>query len=188
MAKVLDITAQTEANVHGGVMGTNDPSGILLHHTGSTGEIGDIAWLSHYHQNPVSINQLIKRDGTIVQIVKNNVIAWHAGVSEWDGRNDCNSWMMGIEICNNGVGEAYTDAQYESVAQTVAYNCALFQIPDRDVTSHARVALPPGRKDDPLGWDWHRMWARVDALRAAWPFAPLAEWHDHAGCRVMSTK
>lgn len=197
MAKVIDITAKTDPNVHGGLMARGDPGGILLHHTGSTGEIGDIAWLSQYHSNPVSINQLIKRDGTIVQIVPNDKVAWHAGVSLWDGRggpdpvNDgtCNDWMIGVEICNAGNGiEVYTDAQYETVAETVAYNCALFKIPDRDVTSHARVALPIGRKDDPRGWDWHRMWARVDALRAAWPYAPLAEWHDHTGCRVMSTK
>ncbi len=188
MATVVDMTAQTDANVHGGKMAAGDPSGVLLHHTGSTGEDGDISWLSHYHANPVSINQLIRRNGTIVQIVKNDMVAWHAGVSQWDGRADCNAWMMGVEICNAGNGvELYTDAQYESVAQTVAYNCALYKIPDRDVTSHARVALPAGRKDDPLGWDWHRMWQRVDQLRAQWPYAPLAEWHDHTGCRVMST-
>jgi N-acetyl-anhydromuramyl-L-alanine amidase AmpD len=169
-------------------MGQGDPDGILLHHTGSTGEDGDISWLSHYHANPVSINQLIRRDGTIVQIVKNNQIAWHAGVSVWGGRGDCNGWMIGVEICNAGDGvEKYTDAQYETVAQTVAYNCALYHIPDHNVTSHARVALPAGRKDDPKAWDFPRMWKRVDEIRAAWPYGPgVAEWHETVP-RVMST-
>lgn len=186
---VIDKTAQTDPRVHGGLMPHSKPAGVILHHTGSTGEAGDEYWLSHYHDNPVSINQLVRRDGTIVQIVPNNVVAWHAGVSVLGGRADCNGWCMGIEICNNGVGEVYTDAQYEAVSQTVAYNCALYHIPDLSVSSHARVALPAGRKDDPRGWDWPRMWHRVDALRVAWPF-DIAQWHDNgivADPRVQST-
>jgi N-acetylmuramoyl-L-alanine amidase len=186
--KVLDHTANTDPNVHGGQMAINDPDGIGLHHTGSTNEAGDEAWLSHYHTNPVSINQLVKRDGTIIQIVPNNVVAWSFGASTLSGRSDCNAWCIGVEICNNGIGEVYTDAQYEAVAQTVAYNCALYHIPDLHVSSHARVALPAGRKDDPRGWDWKRMWSRVDELRANWPYA-INEWHDNGMTdhRVMST-
>lgn len=189
MANVVDITGQTDPSVHGGRMAKGDPKGIVLHHTGSRGEDGDIWWLSHAHPNPVSINQLIKRDGTIVQIVPNDGIAWHAGTSVLNGRADCNSWCIGIEICNAGDGtELYTDAQYEAVAQTIAYNCVVYRIPDRNVSSHARVALPPGRKNDPINWDWLRMWRRVDDLRDNWPFAPLANWSDHTGCRIMSTE
>ncbi len=97
MVNVIDVTANTDPRCHGGNMAAGDPSGILCHHTGSTSEAGDQAWLSQYHPNPVSINQLIRRDGTIVQIVKNNQIAYHAGVSTWDGRADCNGWMIGVE-------------------------------------------------------------------------------------------
>lgn len=187
--KVVDKTADTDPNVHGGTMAVGDPQGVILHHTGSTGEAGDEYWLSHYHDNPVSINQLIKRDGTIIQIVPNNMVAWHAGTSVLAGRGDCNGWCIGLEICNDGVGEAYTDAQYEAVAQTVAYNCARYHIPDLHVSSHARVALPRGRKNDPLSWNWPRMWARIDELRLAWPFG-IPEWHDNGIAidpRVQST-
>lgn len=186
--KVIDKTAETDPRVHGGKMAPGDPDGLLLHHTGSgpSGEQADEAWLSTWHTNPVSINQLVRRDGTIVQIVPNDVASWHAGVSTWEGRSDCNSWMIGVEIANNGVGETYTDAQYEAVSQTCAYNCARYRIPDSHVTSHARVALPAGRKDDPRGWDWARMWRRVDELRANWPWHDIPEWHDYG--RVMSTE
>src|SRR5664279_671927 len=101
MATVINHTANTDGRVHGGRMADGDPSGICLHHTGSTSESGDESWLSHYHQNPVSINQLVHRSGTIIQIVPNNVTAWHAGTSRWLGRSDCNSWCIGVEICNN---------------------------------------------------------------------------------------
>lgn len=183
---VIDRTAHTDQRVHGGHMAAGDPDGIILHHTGSSSEAGDENWLSSYHADPVSINQLVRRDGTIVQIVPNDVIAWHAGVAVLNGRGDCNAWCMGIEICNNGTGEAYTDAQLEAVAQTVAYNTARYHIADVNVSSHARVALPAGRKDDPRGWDWRRMWARVDALRASWPF-DIPEWSNNGDPRVKST-
>lgn len=172
MVTVIDRTAQTDPRVHGGRMGTGDPSGVVLHHTGSTNEAGDEAWLSQWHLNPVSTNQLVKRNGTIVQIVPNEVIAWHAGLSVLHGRVDCNSWCIGIEICNAGNGrEKFTDMQYEAVAQTVAYNCARFHISDMNVATHAQVALPAGRKVDPLGWDMGRMWQRVWEIRQEWPFS-----------------
>jgi N-acetyl-anhydromuramyl-L-alanine amidase AmpD len=171
-------------------MAVGDPSGICLHHTGSKNEAGDIYWLSHYHTNPVSVNQLVKRDGTIVQIVPNDVVAWHAGYSELNGREACNEWCIGVEICNAGDGkEAYTDAQYESVGETVAYNAARYHINDRNISSHARVATnPPGRKTDPLGWDWLRMWAVVDRLLANWPASwGIPKWNG-VGYRITSTK
>ena len=169
---VIDVTANTDPRCHGGKMAAGDPQGIILHHTGSRNEDGDLQWLSHYHANPVSINQLVKRDGVIVQVVPNDTVAWHAGVSELNGRSDCNAWCIGVEICNAGDGvEPYTDAQYESVAQTVAYNTARYHIADRNVATHAKVALPAGRKNDPLHFDLPRMWARVREIRAAWPFS-----------------
>lgn len=168
---VIDKTANTDPRVYGGRMPLGDPSGVVLHHTGSTSEAGDEQWLSTFHDNPVSCNQLVKRNGTIIQIVANDTVAYHAGVSLLNGRVDCNGWCIGIEICNKGNGvEKFTDAQYEAVAQTVAYNCARFHIGDSYVASHAKVALPPGRKVDPLGWDFSRMWKRIAEIRADWPF------------------
>jgi N-acetyl-anhydromuramyl-L-alanine amidase AmpD len=187
--KVIDKTATTAPNVHGGRMGAGDPDGIVLHHTGSKNEAGDESYLSHYHPNPVSINQLVRRDGTIVQLVANDHVAWHAGLSVLATRPDCNAWCIGIEICNDGAGEKFTDAQYEAVSQTVAYNTARYKIPDLHVSSHARVALPAGRKNDPKGYDWARMWERVDELRAGWPAGWPTLWFDNGMTdqRVMST-
>lgn len=176
-ATVIDRTAYTDPRVFGGKMAEGDPSGIILHHTGSGSEPGDQNWLSSYHANPVSINQLVRRNGVIVQIVPNDTVAWHAGLSILNGRGDCNSWCIGIEICNRGDGqEPYSDAQVEAVAQTVAYNTARYQIPDRNVSTHAHVALPAGRKNDPLKWPLERMWTRVHELRQAWPFADIPMW------------
>jgi N-acetylmuramoyl-L-alanine amidase len=143
MAKVVDYTAHTEGAAH--KVYDERPHGeasikmIILHHTGSQNEQGDLDWLSNWHPNPVSTHQLIQRSGTIVQVVANVHRAWHAGESSWLDLEDCNTWSIGVEICNNGMGEAYTEAQLQTVAETVAYNCARYHIPDRYVATHKQV-------------------------------------------------
>jgi hypothetical protein len=186
--KVVDLTARTSPNVYNNrPNGVASIKGILLHHTGSSNEDGDIAWLSQPHANPVSTHKVFKRNGTIFKLVPDDRRAWHAGPSTWHGQPDCNDSMLGYEICNNGVGEAFTDAQYESVAQSIAYDCALYHIRDANVTTHKAVrdawlSTHPGqaqRKNDPKGLNIDRIWARVEQVRADWPFGPeVALWFD----------
>ena len=40
----------------------------------------------------------IKRTGEIIQFVPFDKVAWHAGVSNYRGRNDCNEFSIGIEL------------------------------------------------------------------------------------------
>lgn len=156
---------------------------IVLHHTGGT---NSLEWLRG--GNGVSCNKLFARNGTIYKIVADKYRSWHAGTSEYGGRRDWNSFSLGYEIENRGNGEAYTDAQYEAVSQSVAYDCSLYHIADRWVQSHAAVALPRGRKTDPKGWDWPRMWRRVDEIRGAWPeFWQIPLWFDDNGQRRLGT-
>lgn len=169
---IIDRTAQTDPRVYGDrPEGAASIKGILLHHTGSANEQGDYSWLSQYHANPVSIHKLLQRDGTAIQIVKNEKRAYHAGRSNWPLLGDCGDTMIGYEICNRGDGEAFSASQYEMVARMVAYDTARYHIPSYNVTMHRLVALPYGRKNDPLGFDLARMWARVHEIRQAWPAA-----------------
>ena len=46
----------------------------------------------------VSSHFLIKRDGEITQFVSILDRAWHAGVSSFEGREDCNDYSIGIEL------------------------------------------------------------------------------------------
>jgi N-acetylmuramoyl-L-alanine amidase len=150
---------------------------------GAQNEQGDLDWLSNWHPNPVSTHQLIQRSGTIVQVVANVHRAWHAGESSWLDLEDCNTWSIGVEICNNGMGEAYTEAQLQTVAETVAYNCARYHIPDRYVATHKQVRNeyikrhgPAERKYDPWNYPIADMWVRVAAIRANWPAGWVPLW------------
>ena len=108
--------------------------------------------------------------------------AWHAGLSSWHGRDGWNDFSLGYEIENLGNGvDPYTDAQYDAVAHSLAYDCALYHISDFWVRDHKEIAIPPGRKKDPVGWDHAKMWQIVQAVRANWPYSPTVQlWSSNA--------
>jgi len=53
-----------------------------------------------------SAHVVIGRDGSLVQLVSFDRIAWHAGPSSWRERDRCNDWMIGIELVNLGCHRA----------------------------------------------------------------------------------
>lgn len=112
-------------------------------------------WDAHpYYQGirglQVSAHFLIRRDGRRLQFVSCDDRAWHAGVSCWRGREQCNDWSVGVEL--EGLeGDAFTRAQYRSLVTLLAALARRYPI--ADVAGHEHVA--PGRKADPgPGFDW----------------------------------
>ncbi|HEU4620761.1 MAG TPA: 1,6-anhydro-N-acetylmuramyl-L-alanine amidase AmpD [Burkholderiaceae bacterium] len=102
----------------------------------------------------VSAHFFIRRDGEVIQFVEADRRAWHAGASQWRGRQRCNDFSVGIEL--EGTDElAYADAQYVSLAALIralrrAYPTIV------GVTGHEHIA--PGRKTDPgPSFDWTRL-------------------------------
>jgi len=49
-----------------------------------------------------SAHVLVDREGTPIQLIPFDRIAWHAGRSEWRGRSGLNAYALGIEIVNAG--------------------------------------------------------------------------------------
>ncbi len=92
----------------------------------------------------VSAHFLIYRDGELVQFVPLAQRAWHAGVSNWRGRERCNDYSVGIELEGTD-GSAFADAQYDRLAKLGRTLCAV--LPIRDLAAHSDIA--PGRKTDP---------------------------------------
>lgn len=92
---------QQTQNVGGPIV----PRVIVLHDTaGHLHGRDSIAWLKggkDASQNS-SAHVVIGRDGTITQLAAMNVKTWHAGVSNWRGKEMLNGWSIGIEIANPG--------------------------------------------------------------------------------------
>lgn len=101
----------------------------------------------------VSSHFFIRRDGQLLQFVSTNDRAWHAGVSEYRGRKNCNDDSIGIEL--EGLeGQLFEDAQYLQLNRL----CQALQKyhPIAHVAGHEHIA--PGRKQDPgTGFDWQRL-------------------------------
>lgn len=98
----------------------------------------------------VSAHFFIRRDGALIQFVPVTARAWHAGVSNWQGRERCNDFSVGIELEGDDA-TPFEEAQYVSLQQLLG---ALRDVlPISAVTSHSNIA--PGRKTDPGPcFDW----------------------------------
>lgn len=105
----------------------------------------------------VSAHCLINRKGEITQYVNFNDMAWHAGVSCFEGRDKCNEYAIGIELEGSN-NQPFTNAQYQSLAKlTQAIQQSYPQITDERITGHSHIA--PGRKIDPgqyFDWAYYR--------------------------------
>ena len=116
----------------------------------------------------VSAHALIRRDGEIVQYVPFGERAWHAGVSQYRGRAQCNDFSIGIEL--EGTEDTlYTDAQYTQLAALAAALLSAYPtLSHEHIVGHADVA--PGRKSDPWAtFDWPRLRALLKAQPAVRP-------------------
>lgn len=100
----------------------------------------------------VSAHFLIRRDGEVMQFVAAGDRAWHAGLSNFRGRERCNDFSIGIELEGTDF-EPFEDAQYQALAELSEALCERY--PLTAVTGHEHIA--PGRKTDPgPHFDWTR--------------------------------
>jgi len=101
----------------------------------------------------VSAHFLIERDGKVTQFVSCLERAWHAGLSLFDGRENCNDFSIGIEL--EGTDDVpFCQAQYLALAQlSLELQAAWPAITDKRICGHSDIA--PGRKTDPGAcFDW----------------------------------
>ena len=115
----------------------------------------------------VSALFVIRRSGRLLQFVSCDRRAWHAGVSSWRGRANCNDYSIGIEL--EGLeGKRFMAAQYTQLATLL--RALSRRYPIAAVVGHEHVA--PSRKHDPgRGFDWGRLAHMLRWSRARVPFA-----------------
>lgn len=105
-----------------------------------------------FHQR-VSAHFFIRRDGELIQFVPCSLRAWHAGVSQWQGRERCNDFSIGIEL------EGTDDTPFEEAQYARLHNLLTIlkqAYPISEITGHSDIA--PGRKTDPgVCFDWKRV-------------------------------
>lgn len=102
----------------------------------------------------VSSHCLITRTGKLLQFVPFRYRAWHAGISYFEGKDNCNDFSIGIEL--EGTDDTpYTNIQYMVLQKLIKAIRTLYPkiIPDR-VVGHNQIS--PDRKTDPGKYfNWH---------------------------------
>jgi AmpD protein len=111
----------------------------------------------------VSAHFYIRRDGRVIQFVACDQRAWHAGRSQWCGREDCNDYSVGIELEGSDT-QPFTAAQYAALWPLI--DALRQRYPIAAIAGHSDVA--PGRKSDPGPcFDWAALRARYPELGSA---------------------
>ncbi|XP_008469435.1 uncharacterized protein LOC103506806 [Diaphorina citri] len=94
--------------------------------------------------------------GKVIQIVPDNMRAWHAGIGKWRRDRNLNSMSIGIHLVNGGVvGEKFRSTNYYPFDENQIHTLGLlgkdivsqFKIKPQYVLGHTDIA--PGSKMDP---------------------------------------
>ncbi|CAG9297950.1 1,6-anhydro-N-acetylmuramyl-L-alanine amidase AmpD [Celerinatantimonas diazotrophica] len=133
-------------------------------------ELDDVSELN------VSAHLVIDRTGEVEQFVPLNKRAWHAGVSEYNGRHNCNDFAIGIEL--EGTDDSdFCAAQYHAlVALTYVIMQTYPNITPQRVVGHSTIAV--GRKTDPgSGFNWSHYLALIQQ-----PPTDVLNHKENEGC------
>ncbi len=110
----------------------------------------------------VSAHLLIDRAGQVTQYVPFDKRAHHAGVSRFQGREQCNDFSIGIELEGTD-DDLFTAAQYDRLAEITRLLMVAYPgITANRIAGHSDIA--PGRKTDPGPFfDWENYRRQVSA-------------------------
>ena len=86
------------------------PDSLILHYTACPTAQSAVDILCDT-QRKVSAHLVVGRDLSLAQLLPFDVVGWHAGVSQWEGRELLNHYSIGIEIDNAGQLE-YKEGKY----------------------------------------------------------------------------
>lgn len=102
----------------------------------------------------VSAHLWIRRSGEVIQFVPFQYRAWHAGISSFQGRENCNDFSIGIELEGTDT-LPYAEIQYQQLIAIIKTLRKVYPAITTDrIVGHADIA--PGRKTDPgSAFDWH---------------------------------
>lgn len=123
--------------------GVNSRKFCVIHYTATLSADSAIGWMTN-KESQVSAHLHIDRKGNVVQLVKFDKVAWHAGKSFWKGIDGLNSHSIGIELSATATS-GFTPEQIKSLIEVgKALNTSY---PSIEYVGHEDIA--PGRKVDP---------------------------------------
>ncbi len=123
-------------------------SSIVLHATGGSTLCGALETL---RKKGFSYHYLIDKCGEVIQCVKNELVAFHAGKSNGPEGASVNEYSIGVSLVNKNNGkDPYTEVQQSSLQSLLEKICSEVQS-IKYITSHRQISWP--RKNDPVGFE-----------------------------------
>ena len=111
----------------------------------------------------VSAHFVIDRKGKITQFVATDNRAWHAGISSWLGRENCNDFSIGIEMIDDQ-RQPFTQKQYTETARLCKTLMQHYPITRERIVGHQDIA--PGREWDPgKQWNWQKFHRSLSCIK-----------------------
>jgi len=131
--------------------------GVCFHHT--VMPFADTLALMARPESRVSYHVVIAPDGSRARLVRDEHVAWHAGVSTFQGRPHCNAFLLGVSFAGDTRAAPLTGAQVASALEWLGLRWATLGWSLAWMTDHRQVA--PGRKDDLAPAEWERLRAAI---------------------------
>ena len=122
---------------------------IIIHYTGMKAESKAIKKLVNPNSK-VSTHYFVRNNGTIVNMVPDEYVAWHAGVSNWKNFKSLNKYSIGIEISNPGHNHGYKNFSHKQILSLIKLLRMFileYKIKRKNILGHSDIA--PLRKKDP---------------------------------------
>ena len=122
---------------------------VVFHYTGMKTEKSALKRLSDKNSK-VSCHYFIKKNGSILNMVPDLYISWHAGISFWKNIKKLNKFSIGIEIQNPGHQYGYKSfnkKQINSIKYLSLKLAKKYNLKQTHFLGHSDIA--PERKKDP---------------------------------------